>query len=142
MVASVHPSVCMSVWARKDGIVGCKSRNMVTGGCKSTVHPLVRQAQDVIFLLLWSGRYWYLHLPSTSKSPMKHNSGTLLKNHRVFISKGVQNGWVFSSRSIFNLINNLIILVIKIIQNIEHSTTTRIQMFLFFSFIITLLSIF
>ncbi len=33
-----------------------------------------------VFLLVLSGRYWYLALPSTAKGPVKHKSATLLKN--------------------------------------------------------------
>ncbi len=47
------------------------------------------------FGLLTIGRGQYLALQSTTKSPMKYKSGTLLKNHRAFISKSIQNGWVF-----------------------------------------------
>ena len=63
----------------------------------ASVHQsaLKDQTQDVIYLLERSGRYWYLALPSTAKSPMEHTLGTLLKNHRVFISKGVKNGCAF-----------------------------------------------
>ena len=41
-----------------------------------------------VFLLVRSGRYWYLALPSLAKGPVKHKSATLLKNIIEFSSQG------------------------------------------------------
>ncbi len=40
------------------------------------------QGQNIIFLLAWSGRWWYLALPSSAESSMQRKSSTLIEKNQ------------------------------------------------------------
>ena len=142
MFGSVRPSVCLSVNALTLEPFDLRPRCLAWGStltlardCRSQV--MVKRWWNMFchhilspFNLYWgqgqrlrsrcpfsTGTEWSiveLALPSTAKSPMKHKSGTLLK-HRVFISRGVQNGCV-CNLLVFRQVGRLLSITLLIFQ--------------------------